>query len=68
MFECAVALGGFTLLSGGGMITGNMANILVLGGALCWSLYLFRLSAIGERFDEIKLQALKTTFLAVLYS
>jgi drug/metabolite transporter (DMT)-like permease len=72
-FGCAVALGGLTLLSGGGAgagITGGVAmgDVLVLGGALCWSLYLFRLSAIGERFDEIKLQALKTTILAVLYS
>ena len=68
-FGCAIALGGLTLLSGGG-ITGGLAmgDILVLGGASCWSFYLFRLSAIGERFDEIKLQAFKTTFLAILYS
>ena len=69
-FGCAVALGGLTLLSGGGIVTGGLAmgDILVLGGASCWSFYLFRLSAIGERFDEIKLQAFKTTFLAVMYS
>jgi drug/metabolite transporter (DMT)-like permease len=67
---CAIALGGLTLLSGGGIVTGGLAmgDLLVLGGALCWSLYLFRLSVIGERFDEIKLQAWKTTVLAVLYS
>jgi drug/metabolite transporter (DMT)-like permease len=53
-------LGGLTLLSGGG-VTGGFAidDILVLGGACCWSLYLFRLVAIAERFELVKLQALK---------
>jgi hypothetical protein len=77
-FGCAVALGGLTLLSGGGGgigsgISGGLSLALSLsmgdiGGALCWSFYLFRLSAIGNRFDEINLQACKTTILAVLYS
>jgi drug/metabolite transporter (DMT)-like permease len=72
-FGCTIALGGLTLLSGvTGGVTGAsgfaMGDILVLGGACCWSFYLFRLGAIGERFEEVKLQALKTTFLAVLYS
>jgi drug/metabolite transporter (DMT)-like permease len=71
---CAIALVGLTLLSGGGAGAGSMAlafstgDWLVLGGALSWSFYLFRLSKIGSKFNEINLQAIKSTIVAVLYS
>jgi drug/metabolite transporter (DMT)-like permease len=71
---CAVALGGLTLLSGNGGVAGNTmlafstGDLLVIGGALSWSLYLLRLSKIGSKFDEINLQAVKTNVVAVLNS
>jgi drug/metabolite transporter (DMT)-like permease len=70
---CAIALVGLTLLSGGGAAGGmalafSTGDWLVLGGALSWSMYLFRLSKIGSKFDEINLQAIKSTIVAVLYS
>lgn len=76
---CGLALAGLTVLAGGGFPFGNIAtgmdislfnqgDLLVLGGALSWSLYLFRLSKIGSKFDDIQLQFVKTTLLAVLYS
>lgn len=71
---CAIALCGLTLLSGGGGAGGTMllafstGDWLVMGGALSWSLYLFRISKIGKHFNEINLQAIKTTFVAILYS
>ena len=69
---CLLALGGLTLLSGGitGITGGGLAagDLFVLGGALCWSLYLFRLSKIGGQFPEVKLQAGKTAILGALYS
>jgi drug/metabolite transporter (DMT)-like permease len=43
-------------------------DLYVLGAALCWSLYLFRLSGIGRRFNDIELQASKTILLAILYT
>jgi drug/metabolite transporter (DMT)-like permease len=71
---CAVALGGLTLLSGAGGVAGSTmavfstGDLLVIGGALSWSLYLLRLSKIGSKFDEINLQAVKTNVVAVLNS
>ena len=69
---CAVALAGLTLLSGGlaGILGGGLAvgDLFILGGALSWSLYLFRLSKIGGNFDEVRLQAGKTAILGGLYS
>ena len=69
---CVIALAGLTLLSGGisGILGGGLAvgDLFVLGGALSWSLYLFRLSKIGGNFDEVKLQAGKTAILGALYS
>ena len=43
-------------------------DILILMGTLCWSLYMFRLSLIGNRYEGIKLQGLKTIILSALYS
>jgi drug/metabolite transporter (DMT)-like permease len=73
---CGIALVGLTLLSGAGGGDGggllalafSSGDGMVLGGALSWSLYLFRLSQIGSKFDEINLQSVKTFALAILYS
>jgi drug/metabolite transporter (DMT)-like permease len=71
---CVVALGGLTLLSGAGGVAGSTmlafstGDLLVIGGALSWSIYLLRLSKIGSKFDEINLQAVKTNVVAVLNS
>jgi drug/metabolite transporter (DMT)-like permease len=67
---CGIALVGLTLLSGGGglALAFSSGDLMVLGGALSWSLYLFRLSQIGSNFDEIHLQSVKTFVLAILYS
>lgn len=46
----------------------GLGDVLCLCGALSWSTYLFRLSAVGHLYDEIHLQAIKTFLLAVLYS
>lgn len=43
-------------------------DLLVLGGALCWSMYIFRTSSIGDKYPEISLQAVKTILLAGLYT
>lgn len=67
---CVVALGGLMLLSSNNKfgIAFSFGDALVLAGALCWSLYLFRLSAVGDLYDEIQLQGGKTFFLAIFYS
>jgi drug/metabolite transporter (DMT)-like permease len=82
---CAVALYGLTILSGGGVAAataaaapGSSSSLLafsqgdwfVLGGALSWSCYLFRLPRItsATSLDEIPVQAVKTLLLAILYS
>lgn len=75
---CGLALAGLTVLAGGGASTTgslgfdlgsfNTGDCLVLGGALSWSLYLFRVSKIGSKFDDVRLQFTKSTMLAVLYS
>jgi len=74
---CAVALSGLMLLSGSSNDDENSGegkhfffgtgDLLCLGGALCWSLYIYRLSHCGT-FDEINMQAIKTFFLAVFYT
>jgi drug/metabolite transporter (DMT)-like permease len=46
----------------------GLGDVLCLCGALSWSTYLFRLSAVGHLYDEVHLQAIKTFVLAVLYS
>jgi drug/metabolite transporter (DMT)-like permease len=68
---CLAALGGLLLMSHedgqSGLGHFQVGDLLCLGGALSWSLYIFRLSYC-ELFDEIELQAAKTFFLAVLYT
>jgi drug/metabolite transporter (DMT)-like permease len=68
---CLVALIGLVLLSDEDGLTSwgfGSGDLLILAGALCWSCYLFRLSAIGNQFDEIELQGAKTFLMAILYS
>jgi drug/metabolite transporter (DMT)-like permease len=67
---CAVALAGLMLLSSNAKfeIAFSFGDALALAGALCWSLYLFRLSAVGDLYDEVQLQGGKTFFLAIFYS
>ena len=68
---CVAALAGLVMLSGAGAAGASLAfstgDLLVMGGALSWSMYLFRISSVGKRYPEIPLQALKTTLLACLY-
>jgi drug/metabolite transporter (DMT)-like permease len=68
---CLAALGGLLLMSHedgeSGLGHFQLGDLLCLGGALCWSLYISRLSYC-ESFDEIEMQAAKTFFLAVLYT
>jgi drug/metabolite transporter (DMT)-like permease len=75
---CACAMGGLVLLSSHGQSNGEDGNkvgmgfgfgdILCLLGAFCWSMYIFRLSAVGDMFDEVQMQATKTVNLALLYT
>jgi drug/metabolite transporter (DMT)-like permease len=67
---CLIALVGLIVLSndGAALLSFGIGDLLCMAGAVCWSCYLFRLSAIGDAFDEISLQAAKTFFLALLYS
>ena len=69
---CIAALCGLLLMSGddkGGIGDDiSLGDVIVLLGALCWSLYIFRLSCVGDRYDEIQLQAIKTYLLAWLYT
>lgn len=69
---CGVALVGLVLLSDNGVskfaMSFGVGDLFCLAGAFCWSLYLFRLSAIGSSYDEVRMQAAKTVILAGLYS
>uniref|UniRef100_A0A7S2V7U9 EamA domain-containing protein n=1 Tax=Entomoneis paludosa TaxID=265537 RepID=A0A7S2V7U9_9STRA len=66
---CLAAMMGLVILSDNDDGLGNFSfgDFLVLGGALSWSLYLFRLSQCGA-YNEVDMQALKTVFLACLYT
>jgi drug/metabolite transporter (DMT)-like permease len=80
---CGLALVGLSVLSAGGgaaapaapgvpsvrsLVRFSTGDWLVLGAALSWSLYLLRLAKLGPMFDEINLQFVKTTLLAVFYT
>lgn len=72
---CCTALVGLVILSGGGgdvveasSSAFSSGDLLVLGGAFCWSSYLFRASTIGTDYPEIKLQASLATFRSTLYT
>jgi len=59
-----------TSKSSGLDFTLSFGDLLCLMGALSWSIYLFRVSAIGKdaHYNEVTLQALKNVFLAGLYT
>jgi len=81
-FSCFIALVGLIILTIGGTTAGaagagigsafsfslSQGDLFVLGGALSWSIYLFRISIIGPKHNEIQLQGLKTGLVAILYS
>ena len=46
----------------------SAGDLLVLGGAVSWSMYIFRLSSFGNSYPEVRLQALKTFTIALLYT
>ena len=66
---CVIALAGLTFLSytSDGLGHFGPGDLLCLGGALSWSTYIYRLSHC-QGYDEIHLQAMKTFFLAILYT
>jgi drug/metabolite transporter (DMT)-like permease len=69
---CVIALVGLVLLSENSdeefTFGFGVGDLFCLAGAFCWSLYIFRLSAVGSSFDEIRMQAAKTLILAFLYA
>ena len=81
---CAAALAGLALLStdGGDSVAASAdgiaagfsglsfsgGDLLVLGGAVCWSIYIVRTATIGDRYPEVSLQAVKTVALAMMYT
>jgi drug/metabolite transporter (DMT)-like permease len=83
-WACGIAFGGLILLSekvsndndsdndsdNGNTfdMTLSLGDILCLCGALSWSTYLFRVSAVGNAYDEVILQAVKNVVLASLYT
>ena len=46
----------------------SMGDLCCLGGALCWSYYIYRMSEWGDFFDEITVQFWKNIFLASMYT
>jgi len=49
-------------------LTLSLGDILCLMGAISWSIYVFRVSAIGDAYDEVTLQAVKNLILASFYT
>lgn len=70
LFRLSGIMGSTTTGAGGGWGMLTLGDGLVIGGALAWSAYLYRLEQIGSRHtnNEIALQGCKTTVLAILYS
>jgi len=74
-FGCVVALLGLVVLTigGGGKASAlsvllSRGDLFVLGGALSWSMYLFRISSLGPKYPDLALQGVKTGLVAVIYS
>jgi drug/metabolite transporter (DMT)-like permease len=69
---CLVALVGLYLLSSsqGNFLSVQFTtgDICCLGSAMCWSYYIYRMSAWGEYFDETMTQFCKNIFLASMYA
>ncbi|VEU34130.1 unnamed protein product [Pseudo-nitzschia multistriata] len=76
---CLVALVGLVVLTLGGggsaeaaasafSLSFSKGDLCVLGGALSWSMYVFRISFLGPKHLDLALQGVKTGLVAVLYS
>jgi len=75
---CVVALVGLVVLTmGAGSAAAGAAafafslskgDLFVLGGALSWSMYLFRINWLGPKHPDLILQGVKTGLMAVIYS
>lgn len=78
---CIAALAGLVLLSesekspdGASTAHGHRSfslsggDLIVLTGALSWSMYIYRTSSVGDRYPEISLQGVKSVLLACFYS
>jgi drug/metabolite transporter (DMT)-like permease len=46
----------------------SIGDFYCLGGACCWSYYIYRMSEWGDYFDELETQFWKNIFLASMYS
>lgn len=55
-------------VSGDWIFALGLGDVLCLVGALSWSTYLIRMSAVSEMFPEVHLQSVKTFFQAAFYS
>lgn len=82
-WACGVAILGFLLLSrneSDSMTTGeekesttshgfalSVGDLCCLVAAVSWSIYMVRMSAIGDLFPEVQLQAVKNVFMTVMY-
>ncbi len=75
---CVLALVGLVVLTmgAGGAAAGASAfaislskgDLFVLGGAISWSMYLFRINTLGPKHPDLILQGMKTGLMAVIYS
>lgn len=80
---CLVALCGLIVLSSSSSSSSNAdvdlteesssfslgkGDFFILSGALCWSMYLYRTSIVGDKYPEVPLQAVKTVLLACFYT
>jgi drug/metabolite transporter (DMT)-like permease len=50
-----------------GVSESNAGDLLVLGCALCWSMYLFQFGRIAHRYDKVSLQSATTAIRALMY-
>ena len=76
-YACGVALiglGVLTMGAGAGATTSMLSlsfsqgDLFVMGGALSWSMYLFRISSLGQHHPDLILQGVKTFLMAIFYS
>ena len=51
----------------GGVSGTNAGDLLVLGCALCWSMYLFQFGRIAHRYDKVSLQSATCAIRALMY-
>lgn len=72
-FACLLALIGIYVLSHtghGGSLSMHLTvgDLCCIGGAVCWSYYIYRLSAWGDYFDDTLTQFVKNIMLASMYT